>query len=79
MNVMKDDNFQQIRIASGWRHLTAPGIGMKRSINVKTTPAPVFLKGSGSVCGKKTLGFFGFRESNYRFTTILSKLSFSAL
>ena len=36
---------------------------MKRAIDVKSTPAPGFLKGSGSVYGKKTLGFFGLRES----------------
>ena len=36
---------------------------MKRAINVKSTPAPGFSKGSGSVCGEKALGFFGLRES----------------
>ena len=54
---------QRIRFASGWPHLTAPGIRMKRAINTRKTPAPGFSKGTGSVCGKKTLGFFGLRES----------------
>ena len=32
-------------------------------INVKSTPTPGFSKGSGSVCGKKPLVFFGFKGS----------------
>ena len=32
-------------------------------INVKSTPTPGFSKGSGSVCGKKPLGFFFFQGS----------------
>ena len=49
-----DNNFlftQRKRFASGLLHLTAPGIKMKRAINVKSIPAPGFSKGSGSVCG----------------------------
>jgi hypothetical protein len=53
---------QRIRFASGWPHLTVLGIRMKRTINVKTTPAPGFSKGSGFMRGKKTLGFSGLRE-----------------
>jgi hypothetical protein len=48
---------------NGWLHLTARRIGMKRAINIKTTPALGFSRGSGSVSGKKSLGFFGLRES----------------
>ena len=36
---------------------------MRRAINVKSTHAPGFSKGSGSARGKKTLGFFGLRGS----------------
>ena len=49
---------------------------MKRAINVKSTPAPGFSKGSGSVCGEKTLGFFGLRE-NVSFAFINFEFAFS--
>jgi hypothetical protein len=55
-------SFSQREIfASGYPRLTLPGISMKRTKNVKSTPAPGFSTESDSVSGKKTLGFFGLR------------------
>ena len=66
-SILIDNNIFQStqwkRFTSGLPPLTAAGIKMKRAINVKSTPAPGFSKGSGSVCGKKPPGFFGLREN----------------
>src|SRR3984957_13719002 len=63
-NVWPSSRIEATRIVVlGWPHLIAPGIRMKRAINVKSTPAPGFSKGRGSVSGKKILGFFGLKEN----------------
>jgi len=53
---------QRKRSTYGYPRLTPPGISMKRTTNVKSTPAPGFSTKSTSWSGKQSLGFFGLKE-----------------
>jgi hypothetical protein len=53
---------QRKRLGTGYPHLIAPGIVMKRTKNVKSTLAPGFSTESDSLSGKKNLVFFGLWE-----------------
>jgi hypothetical protein len=53
---------QRKRFGCGYPLLIAPGTGMKRTTNVKSTPAPGYSTKSYSLSGKQILGLFGLKE-----------------